>query len=53
LGPVLCGAVLAVQPPQYIFYMLMLFIIAGGMLYFLGAAIAGNTAPGEEGVAGG
>ncbi|WP_277588405.1 MFS transporter [Pseudomonas chlororaphis] len=53
LGPVLCGAVLAVQPPQYIFYMLMLFIVAGGMLYFLGASIAGNTAPGEEGVAGG
>jgi MFS family permease len=38
LGPVLCGVVLATQPPHYIFYMLALFIIAGGMFYFLGAS---------------
>lgn len=40
LGPVLCGMVLATQPAQYIFYMLMLFIIAGGLFYWLGARIA-------------
>ena len=38
LGPVLCGVVLATQPPHYIFYMLALFIVAGGMFYFLGAS---------------
>jgi len=38
LGPVLCGVVLATQPPCYIFYMLALFIVAGGMFYFLGAS---------------
>jgi MFS family permease len=38
LGPVLCGVVLATQPPHYIFYMLALFIVAGGLLYFLGAS---------------
>jgi MFS family permease len=38
LGPVLCGIVLATQPPHYIFYMLALFIFAGGMFYFLGAS---------------
>jgi len=38
LGPVLCGVVLATQPPYYIFYMLVLFIVAGGMFYFLGAS---------------
>lgn len=37
LGPVLCGVVLATQPPHYIFYMLALFIVAGGMFYILGA----------------
>ncbi|OLF54495.1 MFS transporter [Pseudomonas chlororaphis] len=47
LGPVLCGAVLATQPAQSIFYMLMLFIVAGGGLYFLGASVSGNTAPGK------
>ena len=35
-GPVLCGLVLATQPPHHIFYMLALFIVAGGALYFLG-----------------
>lgn len=38
LGPVLCGVVLATQPPHYIFYMLEFFIVAGGLFYFLGAA---------------
>jgi predicted MFS family arabinose efflux permease len=38
LGPVLCGVVLATQPPHYIFYMLALFIVAGGMFYLLGAS---------------
>ncbi|WP_439879484.1 MFS transporter [Pseudomonas prosekii] len=38
LGPVLCGIVLATQPPHYIFYMLALFIVAGGLFYFLGAS---------------
>ena len=38
LGPVLCGVVLATQSPHYIFYMLALFIVAGGMFYFLGAS---------------
>ncbi|WP_085690580.1 MULTISPECIES: MFS transporter [unclassified Pseudomonas] len=38
LGPVLCGIVLATQPPHYIFYMLGLFIVAGGLFYFLGAS---------------
>src|SRR5471032_1910646 len=38
LVPVLCGIVLATQPPHYIFYMLALFIVAGGMFYFLGAS---------------
>lgn len=37
LGPVLCGVVLATQSPHYIFYMLALFIVAGGMFYFLGS----------------
>lgn len=37
LGPVLCGVVLATQPPHYIFYMLGLFVVAGGMFYILGA----------------
>ena len=38
LGPVLCGVVLATQPPRYIFYMFALFIVAGGFFYFLGAS---------------
>lgn len=43
LGPVLCGVVLATQPPHYIFYMLALFIVAGGFFYFLGASNLSNT----------
>ncbi|AZE61197.1 MULTISPECIES: MFS transporter [Pseudomonas fluorescens group] len=42
LGPVLCGLVLATQPAQYIFYMLMLFIVAGGLFYWLGGRIASD-----------
>ncbi|MFL1528446.1 MFS transporter [Pseudomonas sp. O230] len=38
LGPVLCGVVLATRPPHFIFYMLALFIVAGGMFYLLGAS---------------
>lgn len=44
LGPVLCGVVLATQPPHYIFYMLALFIVVGGLFYFLGASNLGATA---------
>lgn len=40
LGPVLCGVVLATQPAHCIFYMLGLFIIAGGLLYGLGVALS-------------
>jgi len=40
LGPVLCGIVLATQPPQHMFYVLALFVIAGGLLYWLGVALA-------------
>lgn len=43
LGPVLCGVVLATQPPHYIFYMLALFIVAGGFFYFLGASNLSTT----------
>jgi MFS family permease len=43
LGPVLCGVVLATQPPHYIFYMLALFIVAGGLFYFLGASYLSKT----------
>lgn len=44
LGPVLCGIVLATQPAHQMFFMLALFILAGGMLYFLGAAIPSPAA---------
>lgn len=44
LGPVLCGVVLATQPPHYIFYMLALFIVVGGLFYFLGASNLDATA---------
>ncbi|MGR3885407.1 MFS transporter [Pseudomonas sp. 1152_12] len=43
LGPVLCGIVLATQPAHTIFYMLMLFVMAGGALYWLGVALAGKA----------
>jgi hypothetical protein len=43
LGPVLCGMVLAMQPAHYIFYMLAMFVIAGGMLYLLGVSISAGV----------
>ncbi|KTC35084.1 MFS transporter [Pseudomonas sp. ABAC61] len=43
LGPMLCGLVLASQPPQTIFWMLALFVIAGGLFYCLGAANLGQA----------
>ena len=42
LGPVLCGLVLASLPAHYMFYMLGAFIVAGGVFYFIGAAIKAN-----------
>lgn len=41
-GPVLCGIVLATQPAHVMFYMLALFVIAAGLLYCLGVALAGE-----------
>ncbi|MGN8273703.1 MFS transporter [Pseudomonas sp. SMN5] len=43
-GPVLCGFVLATQPPHYIFYLLALFTIAGGGFYLLGACLSDRFA---------
>lgn len=43
LGPLLCGMVLAMQPAHYIFYMLAMFVIAGGMLYLLGVSISAGV----------
>ncbi|MEX5555718.1 MFS transporter [Pseudomonas pergaminensis] len=43
LGPVLCGMVLATQPAHAMFYMLALFVAAGGLLYSLGACLAGRV----------
>lgn len=40
LGPVLCGMVLVSQPAHCMFYLLALFVIAGGLLYCLGASLA-------------
>lgn len=45
LGPVLCGVVLATQPAHTMFYVLALFVIAGGLLYWLGVALAGRRTP--------
>lgn len=42
LGPVLCGLVLVSLPAHYMFYMLGAFIVAGGVFYFMGAAIKAN-----------
>ncbi|WP_455825682.1 MFS transporter [Pseudomonas graminis] len=39
LGPVLCGLVLASLPAHYMFYMLGMFIIAGGVFYFIGSSL--------------
>lgn len=43
LGPVLCGIVLSTQPAHSMFYMLALFVIAGGLLYSLGASLASTA----------
>lgn len=43
LGPVLCGMVLATHPAPTMFYMLALFVIAGGLLYSLGASLAARV----------
>ncbi|WP_430443691.1 MAG: MFS transporter [Pseudomonas piscis] len=43
LGPMLCGLVLASQPPQAIFWMLGLFVVGGGLFYCLGAANLGQA----------
>ena len=40
LGPVLCGWVLATQPAYSMFYMLVVFVVAGGLMYFLGGLTA-------------
>jgi MFS family permease len=48
LGPVLCGVVLATQPPHYIFYMLAIFIVAGGMFYILGATHLSTTSDTDQ-----
>lgn len=39
LGPVLCGLVLASLPAHYMFYMLAMFIVGGGMFYFIGSSL--------------
>ncbi|MCJ8207857.1 MFS transporter [Pseudomonas sp. RGM2987] len=39
-GPVLCGFLLATQPPYSIFYLLALFTLAGGGFYLLGACLS-------------
>ncbi|WP_375069345.1 hypothetical protein [Pseudomonas sp. AMR01] len=33
----------ATQPAHYIFYLLVLFVLAGGLLYFLGVSLAGGV----------
>ncbi|KPA94017.1 MFS transporter [Pseudomonas asplenii] len=40
MGPVLCGFALAWWAPQFMFYMLAGFIIAGGCFYLMGASYA-------------
>jgi MFS family permease len=39
LGPVLCGWVLATQPAYSMFYMLVVFVVVGGLMYCLGGSI--------------
>ncbi len=45
LGPVLCGVMLTTQPAHHMFYMLALFIIAGGALYGLGVHLSVEAKP--------
>ncbi len=42
LGPVLCGLVLAKLPAHMMFYMLGMFIVAGGVFYFIGSSLKGS-----------
>ncbi|WP_339484134.1 MFS transporter [Pseudomonas sivasensis] len=42
LGPVLCGLVLANLPAHTMFYMLGMFIVAGGVFYFIGSSLKGS-----------
>ena len=42
LGPVLCGLVLANLPAHMMFYMLGMFIVAGGVFYFIGSSLKGS-----------
>ncbi len=42
LGPVLCGWVLANLPAHFMFYMLGVFILGGGVFYFMGARLKGS-----------
>lgn len=52
LGPVLCGWVLATQPAYSMFYMLVLFVVAGGLMYCLGGSIGsqrGHLTPPADG----
>ncbi|TLG88638.1 MFS transporter, partial [Pseudomonas edaphica] len=52
LGPVLCGWVLATQPAYSMFYMLVVFVVAGGLMYFLGGLTAskrGSLTPPSDG----
>lgn len=52
LGPVLCGWVLATQPAYSMFYMLVVFVVAGGLMYCLGGSIGsqrGHLTPPAEG----
>jgi MFS family permease len=52
LGPVLCGWVLATQPAYSMFYMLVVFVVTGGLMYFLGGSIGsqrGHLTPPAEG----
>ncbi|WP_426153514.1 MFS transporter [Pseudomonas sp. DC3000-4b1] len=44
LGPVLCGWVLAVLAPGWMFVMLAGFIVAGGLAYSVGARLAASPA---------
>ncbi|NMX56118.1 MFS transporter [Pseudomonas sp. WS 5146] len=44
LGPVLCGWVLATQPAYSMFYMLVVFVVGGGLMYFLGEQLRVRTA---------
>ncbi|WLH87474.1 MFS transporter [Pseudomonas sp. FP2338] len=52
LGPVLCGWVLATQPAYSMFYMLVVFVVAGGLMYCLGGSIGsqrGHLTPPADG----